>query len=117
MLCFGKGLCGVQVVFQIIKPFIDQIVTAIGEPSCELRGKVLQPYLCAFDANPLDLCLKHYLSGEGVEGHLVVWRKLLEPIIPNGRGGCFVIDDEDVFVYVDNTVEMAAEEIGRVWMP
>src|SRR5712664_1659704 len=114
---FRESLSGIEMVLKVVEPLIDEIVGAVGKPPSELRGELLQPNLSPFYNNPFDLHIHHNLPSEGVEGHLVIWSELVEPIIAEGGSSGLVIDDEDVFVYIHNPIEMAAEHVLRFWMP
>src|SRR5882724_1387085 len=113
---FRESLSGVQVVLKIIEPFVDEIVGAIGKSPSEAGGELLKAYLCPFYDNALHFHIHHNLPGEGIEGHLVRGVELIEPIITEGGGGRFVVDDEDIIVDGDNPIEVAAEHVLRFGM-
>ena len=52
------------------------------------------------------------LARDGVEGHLVVGLVLVEVVIAGGRRSGFVVHDEEMVVEVDDSFEVAAEEVG-----
>ena len=52
------------------------------------------------------------LPGDGIEGHLVVGFVLVEVVLGWGCGGGLVVHHEELIVEGDNSVHVAAEEVG-----
>src|SRR5216684_893789 len=114
MIGVRERLSRVEPIFQIYKPFVDEVVRAIREPPSEAGGEFLKANLSPFNHNPLHLHIHHYLPGEGVEGHLVVGGEAFEPVIPNGALRGLVIHNEDIIVYRNDTIKMTTEKILNV---
>src|SRR6266436_9960960 len=111
MPCFRESLGGIQVVFKIIEPLVNEVIGAIGKPSGEAGGELLKAYLSPFYDDALHFHIHDDLPGKGVEGHLIGGVELVEPIIAEGGSGGFVVDDEDIIVNSDDPIKVAAEHV------
>src|SRR5882672_11413816 len=113
---FRESLGGIEMVLKIIEPFINKVVGAIGKPPSEAGGELLKAYLGPFYDDALHFHIHHNLPGKGVEGHLIGGVELVEPIVPEGGSGGFMVDDEDIVVNSDDPIEVATEHVLRFGM-
>ena len=66
---------------------------------------------CA-DDHAFDWGVENNLPGDGIEGHLVVGFVLVEVVLGWSGGGGFVVHHKELIVEGDNSVHVAAEEVG-----
>src|SRR6267154_4296329 len=114
---FRKSLGGIEMVFKIIEPLVNEVIGAIGKPPRKAGGELLKAYLGPFYDDALHFHVHDDLPGEGIEGHLVGGVELAEPVVAEGGSGGFVVDDEDIVIDVDDPIEVATEHVLRFGMP
>lgn len=81
---------------------------AEGEAPNEVIG-LFDENLASVDYHAFDRGLEDHLTREGVEGHLVAGRPLVEEVGGDGGGGGFVVHDVDFVVERDDAVEVATQ--------
>ena len=64
------------------------------------------------DDDAFDWGVKDNLTGDGIEGHLVVRFVLVEVVLGRSGDGGFVVHHEELVVEVDDSIHVAAEEVG-----
>ena len=88
----GEALGLGQPEAEIVKPFGEVVIGAVGEPALEGVGLFKQD-LRGVDDYAFDGGMEDHLAGEGVEGHLVRWGPLIEVIAGQGGDGGLPVHD------------------------
>ena len=76
------------------------------------RFSFVEKDLGGSDDHAFDRSVEDNLTGDGIEGHLVVRFVLVEVVLGWGCGGGLVVHHKELIVEGDNSVHVAAEEEG-----
>ena len=96
---------------KIVHPFVELVWGTEGEARDKAMFLVEED-LGGTDDDTFDRGVEDNLPGDGIEGHLVVGFVLVEVVLGWGGDGGFVVHHEELVVEVDDSIHVAAEEVG-----
>ena len=96
---------------EIGEPFVELVLGAVGEAPDE-SVFFFKEDLGGGDYDATDWGVEDDLTGESVEGHLVIGFVLVEVVIARSGGGGFVVHDEELIVEGDYSIEVAGQDFG-----
>lgn len=108
---FGVGFGSGENDTKIIDPFVELAGSTVGKTADELIGGLKENLSC-IDDDAFDRRIQNDLPSEGIEGHLVVGFELREVVLTGGGGCGLAVHDEELVVEIDDTIEVATEEVG-----
>ncbi len=111
VVAIGVGFVDGEEIAQVVEPFDELVVGAVGEAPGESVGFFKHDLRCV-DDDPADGSGEKHTPGEGVESHLVVGLVLAKVVWAEGGGGGFAVHDQELVVERDYAIEMAGEEVG-----